>query len=49
MLEPDPSFQPVRTRDGYPALEDLGLIGDGSTVALVGLDGSICSGHPHGP
>jgi GH15 family glucan-1,4-alpha-glucosidase len=42
MLEPDPSFQPVRTRDGYPALEDLGLIGDGSTVALVGLDGSIC-------
>ncbi|HEY7595895.1 MAG TPA: glycoside hydrolase family 15 protein [Actinophytocola sp.] len=42
MLEPDPSFRPVRTRDGYPPLEDLGLIGDGSTVALVGLDGGIC-------
>ena len=42
MLQPDPSFRPVRTRDGYLPLEDLGLIGDGSTVALVGLDGSIC-------
>jgi GH15 family glucan-1,4-alpha-glucosidase len=31
----------VRLRDGYPALEDLGLIGDGTTAALVGLDGSI--------
>ena len=41
MLESDPSFRPVRSRDGYPPLEDLGLIGDGSTVALVGLDGSI--------
>jgi GH15 family glucan-1,4-alpha-glucosidase len=41
MLESDPSFRPVRTRDGYPPLEDLGLIGDGSTVALAGLDGSI--------
>ncbi|MFI5614069.1 glycoside hydrolase family 15 protein [Amycolatopsis sp. NPDC051903] len=40
-LEPDPPFRPVRTRDGYPPLEDLGLIGDGSTVALAGLDGSI--------
>ncbi|WP_221891281.1 glycoside hydrolase family 15 protein [Microbispora sp. KK1-11] len=28
-------------RDGYPPLEDLGLIGDGSTAALVGLNGSI--------
>jgi GH15 family glucan-1,4-alpha-glucosidase len=26
---------------GYPRLEDLGLIGDGATAALVGLDGSI--------
>jgi len=42
MLEPDPSFRPVRTRDGYLPLEDLGVIGDGSTVALVGLDGGIC-------
>lgn len=41
MLEPDPAFRPVRTRDGYPPLEDLGLIGDGATVALAGLDGSI--------
>src|SRR5262252_7963493 len=41
MLETDPSFRPVRVREGYPPLEDLGLIGDGATVALVGLDGSI--------
>jgi alpha,alpha-trehalase len=41
MLETDPSFRPLRVRDGYPLLEDLGLIGDGATVALVGLDGSI--------
>ena len=41
MLEPDPSFRPVRTRDGYLPLEDLGLIGDGATVALVGLDGGV--------
>jgi hypothetical protein len=41
MLETDPSFRPVRVRDGYLPLEDLGLIGDGATVALVGLDGSI--------
>jgi alpha,alpha-trehalase len=42
MLETDPPFRPVRLGDGYPPLEDLGLIGDGATVALVGLDGSIC-------
>jgi GH15 family glucan-1,4-alpha-glucosidase len=41
VLEPEPSFRPVRRRDGYLALEDLGLIGDGTTAALVGLDGSI--------
>ena len=41
MLEPDPSFRPARTRDYYLPPEDLGLIGDGSAVALVGLDGSI--------
>ncbi len=38
MLETDPSFRPVRVRDGCPPLEDLGLIRDGATVALVGLD-----------
>ncbi|MBA9002995.1 glycoside hydrolase family 15 protein [Thermomonospora cellulosilytica] len=41
MLDPDPSFRPVRRWEGYPRLEDLGLIGDGATAALVGLDGSI--------
>ena len=41
MHDPDPSFRPLRWRDGYLPLEDLGLIGDGATVALVGLDGSI--------
>src|SRR5215469_3492311 len=41
MLDLDPAFEPVRKRDGYLRLEDLGLIGDGATVALVGRDGSI--------
>jgi GH15 family glucan-1,4-alpha-glucosidase len=41
MLDLDPAFRPVRRPDGYLPLEDLGLIGDGATVALVGLDGSI--------
>jgi GH15 family glucan-1,4-alpha-glucosidase len=41
MLDPDPPFRPFRRQDGYPALEDLGLIGDGTTVALAGVDGSI--------
>src|ERR671936_3078166 len=41
MLDPDPPFRPVRRRDGYLPLEDVGLIGDGTTVALVGLDASI--------
>ncbi len=36
-----PPFRPIRRRDGYLPLEDLGLIGDGTTSALVGLDGSI--------
>ena len=31
----------MRRRDGYLALEDLGLIGDGTTSALVGLDGTV--------
>jgi GH15 family glucan-1,4-alpha-glucosidase len=41
MLEPDPPFRPLIRRDGYLALEDMGLIGDGTTAALVGLDGSV--------
>jgi GH15 family glucan-1,4-alpha-glucosidase len=41
LLDADPSFRPVRRRDGYLALEDMGLIGDGTTSALVGLDGSV--------
>ncbi|MET8160586.1 glycoside hydrolase family 15 protein [Sphaerisporangium sp. NPDC005289] len=41
MLDFDPPFRPIHRREGYLPLEDLGLIGDGSTAALVGLDGSI--------
>jgi alpha,alpha-trehalase len=41
VIDPDPSFRPVRRRDGYLALEDMGLIGDGTTSALVSLDGSV--------
>ena len=42
MLELDPRFRPVRRHcGGYLPLEDLGLIGDGATAALAGLDGSI--------
>lgn len=40
-FDADPPFRPVRRRDGYLALEDMGLIGDGTTSALVGLDGSV--------
>ncbi|MEU9320487.1 glycoside hydrolase family 15 protein [Streptomyces sp. NPDC048295] len=41
MHESGQPFRPISKRDGYPPLEDLGLIGDGTTAALVGLDGSI--------
>ena len=41
MLEPAPPFRPIQSHGGYPPLADLGLIGDGATAALVGLDGGI--------
>jgi hypothetical protein len=36
MLKLDPRFRPIRRLSGYLSLEDLGLIGDGATVALIG-------------
>jgi GH15 family glucan-1,4-alpha-glucosidase len=41
MLDPNPPLRPVHRPDDYLRLEDMGLIGDGATVALVGVDGSI--------
>jgi alpha,alpha-trehalase len=35
------TFQPLQRHDGYLPLEDFGLIGDGSTAALVGRDGAV--------
>jgi alpha,alpha-trehalase len=34
-------FLPLRDVDGYPRLEDLALIGDGTTCGLVARDGTI--------
>lgn len=41
VFDADPLFRPVRRRDGYVVLQDMGLLGDGTMSALVGLDGSI--------
>jgi GH15 family glucan-1,4-alpha-glucosidase len=41
VIDTDPAFRPIRRRDGYLPLEDVGLIGDGTTSALIGLDGSV--------
>ncbi|NIY62388.1 glycoside hydrolase family 15 protein [Streptomyces malaysiensis] len=41
MQDFDPPFRPVRRQDGYLPLEDHGLVGDGMTAALVGLDGAV--------
>ena len=41
MFDADPAFRPARRRDGCLALEDMALVGDGTTSALVGLDGSV--------
>jgi GH15 family glucan-1,4-alpha-glucosidase len=35
------TFAPVHLIDGYPRLEDLALIGDGSSAGLVGRNGAI--------
>ncbi|MDQ3458139.1 MAG: glycoside hydrolase family 15 protein [Deinococcota bacterium] len=34
-------FSPLRSIDGYPPIEDHGLIGDLATAALVGRDGTV--------
>src|SRR5262245_60466553 len=41
MLELKPGFRQLPPKEEYPRLEDMGLIGDGTTTALVSLDGTI--------
>jgi len=35
------AFAPIEKVDAYLPIEDHGLIGDGTTAALVGRDGAI--------
>ncbi|MDQ4070530.1 MAG: glycoside hydrolase family 15 protein [Actinomycetota bacterium] len=37
----DAAFTPLTYHDGYPPLEDVGLVGDGRTSALVARDGAV--------
>lgn len=38
---PEDGYLPVRSMDGYPPIEDHGLVGDGSASALISSDASI--------